>query len=234
MIELLNNLSYFWIIFLLAFIITVLTTLVYKYTTDQKKLKRVKEDLKSLREKQKKHVNNQKKFMEIQKDMMSRNTDLMKESFKPMIYTMLPLIILLSWMAGNLAFEPINPAQAFQVSIELNTQENVTLQVPEGMEIISENGVSWMIRAQTEGTYQLLFVGETFSETKDVLITTKKDYINPVQTYNSNLKQVTVGQKPVKPLGDISIFGWMPGWLGTYIILSIFLSILVRKLLRVN
>lgn len=234
MMSIFDSLSYLWIIIIISLIIALVSTLAYKYTTDQKKLKRVKEDIKKLREKQKKHVDNQKKFMAIQKEMMTKNTDLMKESFKPMIYTMIPLIIVLSWMAGNLAFEPINPMQTFQVIAELNQPEEIRLDLPEQIELISRNEDTWSLRAKEPGNYQLVFIGETFTETKNILITNSKNYLNPIQNYNSNLKTVTVNHNEVKPFGEAQIFGWKPGWLGTYIIFSIIFSIALRKLLRVN
>ena len=234
MIGIFDSISYLWIIIIISLIITIISTLAYKYTTDQRKLKRVKEDIKKLREKQKKHVDNQKKFMAIQKEMMSKNSILMKESFKPMIFTLLPLLLVFGWMAANLAFQPIMPGDVFRVTIDLEQPEAVELQLPQGFEVIGHENESWSLRSNTEGKFQLVFVGETFTETKEVLITTSKDYVNPVQTYDSNLRSVTIHHKEVKPLGDVSLFGWRPGWLGTYILLSIILSILLRKLLRVN
>jgi uncharacterized membrane protein (DUF106 family) len=35
------------------------------------------------------------------------------------------------------------------------------------------------------------------------------------------------------PLGAFSLLGWHPGWLGTYIILSLIISLLLRKVMKV-
>ena len=40
--------------------------------------------------------------------------------------------------------------------------------------------------------------------------------------------------KKVKPLGNVSLFGWKPGWLGVYIIFSIIFSMVLRKLLKIH
>ena len=234
MIELFTNVSYFWIITILAFLISLISTLAYKYTTDQKKLKRVKEDIKKLRVKQKKHVDNQKKFMEIQKQMMAKNTDLMKESFKPMIYTLLPLLIVFAWMAANLAFQPIVPGDVFSVDIELKEPENVSIELTNHLAMISQNENSWSLRAENTGTASITFIGESFTESIQVLVTETKRYLNPTSTFDNNLRSVNVQLKEVKPLGDTQIFGWRPGWLGTYILISIVFSLVMRKLLRVN
>ena len=48
------------------------------------------------------------------------------------------------------------------------------------------------------------------------------------------IKENEIKYEKFTPFGDFSLFGWKPGWLGTYIILSIILSFVIRKLLKVH
>lgn len=242
------GLSYFLIILMVAVVATAITTLIYKFTTNQEKLRKNKQEIKDLREKMNKNKKDQKKLMEIQQQMMTKNMEMMKASFKPMIYTFIPLILLFSWMSSTIAYEPIRPGQEFTTTISLadeypgNLEQIKVTSVPEINVILDEEFVAkegtkqqrWILKAENEGKYTLLFEGETFKQTKEILITNEKKYSKPLSEFkDSHLKQIVVGNKAVKPLGNISLLGWRPGWLGTYIILSIVMSIGLRKALSI-
>ena len=243
LINMYNEASYFIIILLLSFIVTLISTLAYKYVTDQSLIKRLKEDIKKLREKSKKHANDQEKMMELQRQMMSKNTQVMKQSFRPMLYTFLPLIIVFAWMAGNLVYEPILPGDEFDVTALLSsdyTGDLANIALSSEMQVLGSevqadnNKVVWTLRApDEEGRYSFNIVGEGFNRSKEVLVTTTKDYLSPVSTYESALRSITVEHDTVRPFGDFSLFGWRPGWLGAYILLSIVFSIALRKFFKV-
>jgi len=242
------SLSYVLIILIVSIIITIITTLIYKYTTDQKKLKKNKEVIKELRDKMKKNKNNQKKMMEIQQEMMSKNMEMMKSSFKPMLYTFIPLILLFSWMTGTLAYEPLMPNQPFTITAtlaETYTGEysdiNVT-SVPE-MKITYDDKffpekeglkqARWVVTPEKEGQYTFLLEGDTFKQTKEVIVSNKKNYENPLAEYkDSQLKSVTIGNKPVKPFEGVPILGGL-SWLWSYVLLSVLTSIIVRKAMKI-
>ena len=63
-------------------------------------MKELKELQKEYNKKLKENKENPDVMMRIQKDMMSSSMELMKHSFKPMIITSLPLIILFIWIRG--------------------------------------------------------------------------------------------------------------------------------------
>ena len=68
-----------------------------------------------------------------------------------------------------------------------------------------------------------------------VLITTENTYETPEKIIrDSKLKTLTIHNKKVQPFGEsFNLFGWYPGWLATYILLSLVLSAGFRKLLDV-
>lgn len=244
------ELPHFWIILILSLLATFLTTIIYKYATDQKRLKEIKSKLKELRTTQKKHKNDTKKMMSLQKEMMDLNMEMMKQSFKSMLYTFLPLILLFTWMSANIAYEPINPGEEFTLTVRISNsyihdldEIDVSL-LPEGVAELNDAYVpskesrrefQWVLKADEPGMHTAIISSPTFNVTKEILITEGKDYVNPVKDVkNSQLLRIEVGNEPVRPLGDFGIFGLRLNWLWTYILLSLFSSVGFRKLLKVS
>jgi len=71
----------FWAILLISAFITILVTIVYKYTTNQSEMKRIKTDLKKY-QKDMRETKDTKKLMEIQKKALDLNMKYMMSSFK--------------------------------------------------------------------------------------------------------------------------------------------------------
>ena len=95
--------------------------------------------------------------------------------------------------------------------------------------------LTWRLEADKEGYYFLDFIYKNETKTKKILITTEQRYENPVNVFkNSNFKRIEVLNKKFRPLGNFSLFGWRPGWLSFYIILSLFASVIIRKIMNVS
>jgi len=83
---------------IISFILTLLTTLIYKYATDQEVMKTLKADIKALQKEMKEHKDNKDKMMAVQKQAMQKNMEYMKHSLKPMIFTIIPVIFIFGWL----------------------------------------------------------------------------------------------------------------------------------------
>ena len=92
------NISPLFGIGVVAFIFTLIVTLIYKYTTDQSFMKSVKEEMKDLQKQMKEHKEDHKKVMELQKVVMEKNMKYMMHSFKPMLFTFIPVILVFGWL----------------------------------------------------------------------------------------------------------------------------------------
>jgi|TARA_B100001964_G_C14258280_1_gene613672 uncharacterized membrane protein (DUF106 family) len=202
-------------------------------------MKRLKEEMKELQKEAKELKSEPEKAMQVQKQVMQTNMKYMMQSFRSMIYTMVPIIIIFSWMSANLAYDPILPGQDFTTTIvfEKGTSGSVELSVPNGIIIngdgikeVKDSEIKWVLEGDA-GEYLLeyIFDGKTYS--KEVLVTKENRYITPVKTVKKDVvKSISIDNNPKKLLN----FGfWKPGWLGTYIIFSIVFSILVRKIIKV-
>jgi uncharacterized membrane protein (DUF106 family) len=95
---------------LIVFIITLITTLVQKYATDQKALKELKEEQKILQEEMKKYENHPEKIAELSKKQLSFIPRTFKLTSRYVLFTGIPFILFFRWFndyfiaAGNPQF----------------------------------------------------------------------------------------------------------------------------------
>lgn len=236
------NLSPFWAIVILAVGISFLSTIAYKYLTDQEKMKSLKERQKEFQKRTKELRSEPQKMMEVQKEAMKSNMEYMKMSFKPTLYTMLPLLLVIGWMASHLAYEPIFPQEAYSLTAFFKAGATGKAEiVPDaGTEVLNEvsqsitgGAVTWNLRG-TEGEHSLAVKLGSLQESRTVLITKEVRYAEPVYvSKHSDIEKIQVNHKQLKPLGSMQIFGWEPGWLGLYFIFSLVSSLAFRKLLKI-
>ena len=88
-------------IFIITLFVSLFTTLINKYMTDQIKIKALRGEMKNLSKKYKDLIRkNPKKAQEIQKEIMKKNFENMKEFFnmKIILITMLPLLFVFLWV----------------------------------------------------------------------------------------------------------------------------------------
>ena len=95
-----------WGMTILIFIITAITTLLQKYTTDQKTLKELKQEQKILQEEMKKYKENPAKIMELQKKQMEFLPKTMKLTMRPIIFTGIPFVLFFRWFMDYFALIP--------------------------------------------------------------------------------------------------------------------------------
>ena len=227
-------------LFIVAFVISVISVVIQKYFTDQVKLKRIKKDLKKLQEDIRKHRDDPKKQMKLNKKMFPMQGEMMKASLKPALWLMLPFLLVFLWLAAHFAFEPITPEETFVVEATFADDVLVaTMSVPEGVTLlsnptmnVSEGLARWELTGNA-GRHALTINTSDSLVQKDVLITTSREYVTPTQQYNEQVREVSVLHEKLTPLGNFSLFGWNPGWIAIYIFFSLVMSIVFRKWLDV-
>lgn len=89
-------------IILISFVLSMISTLSWKYLTDQILLKSIKEKTQSMKEEFKKHKSDPNKLTELNAKFAKENWDAMKtqykQSIKPMIVTMIPFFLVFAWV----------------------------------------------------------------------------------------------------------------------------------------
>lgn len=226
---------------LLSFVISVVITLIYKYTTDQNMMKQLKDEIKEFQKEIKELRNNPEKAMQVQKEAMKTNMKYMSMSMKATLITFIPIIFIFGWMSSHLAFEAIQPGEPFTVTMTFGepVSGDATLRVSDGLSIdggatkeVNGDDVFWTVKGR-EGLHVLEYEYKGRVFTQEVLITNGPEYADPVVTVKdktTEVKSLSINyQKNI--IMDLGF--WKPGWLATYIIFSILFSLGLRKLLKV-
>jgi len=234
------RLSQPWPILIISLMITLIITLVYKFMTDQEMMKKLKGEVKKLQEDIKEFKDDPKKMLEVQKEMMDKQLKMMSHSIKPTFITLIPIIIIFGWLSSTMAYDPIMSGQEFDTTINFveGTGGEVTIATPDEIEVIGNktkkivnDQVTWNLKGD-KGEWILEYRYNDKPYTMDVLITDDYGYKEPIKKFKNNVvKSIEVGYEKIIVL---NLFGWKLGWLGSYIIFSIILSMLLRKLMGLH
>lgn len=232
------NLPVLWALIIIAFIVSLIITYVYKWMTDQSVMKSLKDEIKKFQKEMKELKHDPQKVMQVQKKAMQTNMKYMMKSMKPTLITFIPIILIFGWLNTHLAYEAIMPGQEFTTTImfQQGIVGNAAILTADQIEVLSaaeveikDNQASWTLKGEA-GEYLIEYKVDNRKYSKDLLITDKQEYKTPVKKVNDDkIKTIQIDQEKIKPL---NLFGWKLGWLGTYIIFSIIFSIGLRKLLK--
>lgn len=227
-------------ILIISTFISGFITLIYKFTTNQELMKSLREKLKEHQKEMKEHKDNPQKAMEIQKKAMQSNMEYMKHSMKSTLFTILPIIIIFGWLNTHMAYYPLYPDAEFNTTaiFKSGVTGTVGLEAPSEIEILSvnaqniENGIATWTLKGPEGEYLLEYKYGDKAFTKDIIITNERVYkIVEKRVKDDKLKMIKVNNEKIIYL---NLLGLKLGWLGTYIIFSIAISTLLRKLLKIH
>jgi uncharacterized membrane protein (DUF106 family) len=224
----------FWGIFVITLIVTLITVLIYKKMTNQVLLKEIRNDMTKLRKDMKEATSDPAKLAELQKVSMQKSMIQMKETMKPMLITMLPILIIFGWFAGHLAYYSIQPDTQFNINLTFkdNVNGDVEIVIPEEIESINgkiqkiENNKAGFLLKGQEGDYNLNFIFNNNTYTKDLVISKEREYKNPDKLINNDLRTIKISNEPVR------VFGL--SWFWVYIILAVIINSVLRKVLKIN
>ncbi|MEM2822212.1 MAG: EMC3/TMCO1 family protein [Candidatus Pacearchaeota archaeon] len=82
-------------IIIISFLVVFLQTLAYKLLSNQARIKQLKERQKALNAEIKANINNKEKIEKLNKELMQSSLELMKLSMKPLLFTSLPILLIL-------------------------------------------------------------------------------------------------------------------------------------------
>lgn len=221
---------------ILSFAVSLVITVVYRFATDQKEMKRLKEKTKSFQKKMREHRDNPKKLAKIQKEAMQTNMSYMGKSIKPTLYTILPLLLVFAWMNAAFSFAPLVPGEEFSVTVLMQAPDRVMVDTALTVAGVVEketieSQVSWQLSGSA-GEHNVSFISSD-GDIASRLVVIGQVPSEPVISHPAPFVESEVSYPKATPFGDFSLFGYQPGWLFTYILFSIVFSISLRKLMKV-
>jgi uncharacterized membrane protein (DUF106 family) len=181
----------------------------YRILIKQDEAKRIKDNIKELNEKskQERKAGNMEKSTQYMKEAMSENSKVMRMTMKPMIVSFIIVIIFLPWLASVYgdSLVPIN-----------NNTGNFTI---DGK------------------TYGVIKDGSNV-KLNELNIDCATPCIQKIDKFNWKITSENNNVKFARVLVTLPIplpiFGAYLGWLGWYILASIPIMIIIRKLLKIN
>ncbi|MGM5480938.1 MAG: EMC3/TMCO1 family protein [Nanobdellota archaeon] len=236
-----------------SLVVALITTFIYKFATNQEKMKSLKESMNRYRKKISKASDDKDKALKLQKEMMKLNGEYMRHSFKSMIFTIIPVMLFLGWFAAHFAFTPIMPGESFNVTVEVKDTVNgtVSLIAPDNMTVQDEleknlsdsQKAAWTGLSGPAGEYDLSIRHEPSGEEQffSVLITEEQKYEPAIHSFedddSSVFSKIRIGMDKLLMFKGVPVLGSLPlikkaGWLGAYILFSLIFSTVLRKVLK--
>ncbi len=83
---------------IITFVITLFITLVYKFATNQERLKSIREEIKKIQDETRSLKSEPGKMIEKQKQLGPLMMEQFRHSFKPILITFLPIILVFGWL----------------------------------------------------------------------------------------------------------------------------------------
>ena len=91
----------------ISLLVTIFITTVRYYMTDRVRMKEIRERQKELRKEMKQYRSDPEKMMELNRKMLEDMPEQMKQSFKPMLITLIPILLIFGWMKSTYAITDI-------------------------------------------------------------------------------------------------------------------------------
>src|SRR3989344_3715081 len=125
----------FLALLIFSLLVSLLITLIYKYTTNQSLMKQLKGEIKEFQKEMKELKDKPGEVMRVQKEAMKTNLKYMSMSMKSTLITFIPIIFIFGWMNTHLAFEPAYADRLVKTavkdsdikSLEINYQKHIVL-----------------------------------------------------------------------------------------------------------
>jgi uncharacterized membrane protein (DUF106 family) len=202
-------------------------------------MKQFKEENAQMRKQMKELRGQPEKLAELNKKMMKKQMTVMVHSFKPTLFTIIPIFLIFGWLNAHYSYGAITPETEFSTSMiflpgttgeaKIVEQQGITI-IGDATKEIKDNKAEWTLKGNA-GEYLLEYKFNNKTYTKELLISNKQEYKPVSKKITGNaVKEIRIKNPNLKLL---NLFGWKVGWLATYILFSIAFSLLLRKILRV-
>lgn len=245
------------LVIVVSAIIGLLMVVVFRYTSDQKAIRTVKDQLKA-------HLLAVRLFQDqlpvvlsSYEHILSCTGQYLKLAFKPLVYVILPLILLIVQLDRYLGFVPLKTGQAFLLQVHTTNPDSlneISLQLPPELKtttpavhVPTNNEVVWRVMAEKDGNYDvnIAVAGQVFS--KQAVVSSGVARVSPVRLRGRFWERMFVSSEPVlpdnSPIQSIEVsyparsihFAWLDwNWIWLFFVLSLAAGFFFKSVLRIE
>lgn len=239
---------------------TVIMLPIFKYTSNQEAIKRTKSRIMGHLLEVRLFKNDIRIVLSAQKNMLKYNLIYLKHMLKPLLFVMLPVVIIIIQTGLRYEYRPLHSGETAIVKVRINNPTksenaaNGTLVLPKGLKVetppLRINGgeeIYWRIKAEEEGEFDLSFRVFNKEIKKRIVIGDKVTKISPKTLKENGLKTFFYPGEPALasdfevesfevryPYMKVSLFGWTVHWLVLFFILSLVFGFMLLKPFRVS
>lgn len=254
-----QSISPLWALTLFSFLAGLLMLLVFRYTSDQERIRETKNGIKA-------HLlelwlfrDDVRIMLSAQWQILRLNGRYLKLAIKPMLALIVPMALILISLEGWFGYRPLLPGEEAIVSVlvsdgqteilekaSLKANGAITVETPP-LRIPLANEVDWRVRASKVGVHKVSLDLSGSVLEKQVVVSQGLTRLSPSRL-SSSFWQVLLypGESPIPDqLGIqridihystrfIKIFGWNIHWLVVFFVLSIVSAFAFKRLFRVE
>jgi hypothetical protein len=245
------------IVLLVSLVIGLLMVVVFRYTSDQKAIHIAKNQLKA-------HLLAVRLYQDQLPVVLSsygriiRGTGrYLRLAFKPLLFVILPLVLLIVQLDRYLGWTPLEAGQTFLVKVRTATADalsEASLQLPQGMTITApavhvpaDNEVVWRVVADKEGNYNVEVAAADQVLSKRVVVSSSMARLSPIRLRGHFWERMFFSGEPAlpesSPIQSIEVgypsrsvdFAWLEwNWIWLFFILSLVAGFCFKSVLGIE
>ena len=159
-----QSLDPLWSLALFSLVTGIIMLLIFRYTSDQKGIKETKDLIKAYLLEIRLFKDDLRIQLSAQKNILRHNMTYMKHALKPMLFMIIPVVVILIQLDGWFGYRPLKPGESAIVSVKLSGNDrkalsDLTVDADNGLTVETpplripmENEVDWRIRAMSPGS----------------------------------------------------------------------------------
>jgi uncharacterized membrane protein (DUF106 family) len=230
--------------------------LVFKRTSNQRRLEEVKRNIHAALFEIRLFNDDFRAILRAQAEMLRHNATYLRLSLAPMVWVIVPLVLLAAQLQFYYGYAPIEPGDRALLKVEVpdGSGDAVSIDVPPELRLETpaiwfpgSREVIWRVRPVAEGQYDVRIKTGANVYDKSVRVGGGAVRRSPVRPERGVVNQVLYpSERPVPgdaaigaiwieyPETDVSVFGWRFNWMVWYLALSFVFAFALRKPLGVT
>jgi len=231
-------------VIVISVIVGFLMVIIFRYTSDQKAIRRAKDRLKANLLAVRLFQEQLSVVLRSYVRILAATGSYLRLAAMPLLIVIIPMLFLIVQLDRYLGWMPVEAHRPFLLEAQLDNSANldgVALQLPPelvftapAVHVPAENAIAWQIVANREGRYNVAIVADGQASSKQVVVSRGLNRISPVRFRGTFWARIFESGEsalaPSGPIRSISInypsraipfLGWQWNWIALFFVLSL-------------